>query len=135
MHLFGNEGPTLVAEALLHGSRCKLRIILEGQMGDRELKEPNIQRSWGRVSRPMWIKSAYGSDGILVVLPRTGRHGEGREADWGSEGSDSEKNTGRNNSSAARVEEVSPRSWNFHVHTDDRQVLREGARDRNDRIR
>jgi hypothetical protein len=53
----------------------------------------------------MWIKLVYGRDSIPVVLVllRTERYDE---ADWGSEGSDSEKNTGRNNSSAAGVEEV-----------------------------
>ncbi|KAF8492197.1 hypothetical protein F5888DRAFT_1637240 [Russula emetica] len=54
----------------------------------------------------MWIKLVYGHNGILVVLLRTERYDE---ADWGSEGSNSEKNTGRNNSSATGIEEVSPR--------------------------
>jgi len=51
----------------------------------------------------MWIKLVYGHNGILVVLLRTERYDE---ADWGSEGSNSEKNTGRNNSSATMLDEI-----------------------------
>jgi hypothetical protein len=46
----------------------------------------------------MGIKLVYGRDSILVVLLRTERYDE---ANWDNEGSDSEKNTGRNSSSAA----------------------------------